>query len=275
MVAVVYGTAICHEISYFEQKKILPAELAHRLTTGFVAAQRACIGKGLSTLNSAGVTPRAALMAAGVTYQDLETLQTVLVDHPVEDEQSNAFYTLYGMVHDKSRYKPFGQFEPGYIAMKFGDTYKHARFGAAHVKLESPVAWRYGGLVYESVRSEFFLTGYGTRAVRVLSEVMVSWLASGAVLPFFVPSQITGEEGFLGKASMAQAEDALKTVRVALYNSATWMEIFGVERGFCTSGGTWVLDKAVDGKYAVSTSSANREWWEVPEWNALPREDVN
>ena len=57
--------------------------------------------------------------------------------------------------------KPFGHFELGHVAMKFGDTYKQARFGAAHVKLESPVAWRYGGLVYESVRSEFFLTGYG------------------------------------------------------------------------------------------------------------------
>ena len=75
---------------------------------------------------------------------------------------------------------------------------------------------------------------------------------------------------------MAEAEVALKTVRVALYNSVVWMEIFGVERGFCTSGGTWVLDKAVGGKYHVSTSSAQREWWEAPrEWNALPREDVN
>ena len=73
--AIVSGTAVVFEINYFQEKGILSAELAHELRTGFRAARRACRNEESSVLNSEGVTPRKALIAACVTYTHLETLQ--------------------------------------------------------------------------------------------------------------------------------------------------------------------------------------------------------
>ena len=240
----VYKSTLPLEIGWLREQGLLTADVAERLTVGFCAAARACLAKGLTCLNSAGKTPRRAMIKAGVTFADMVLLLGALAARPVDDALANAGFTFYGMLHDEPRSKPFEPFPNGYIAAKYGDTYKYSRLhGGAHVTLQSPVAWRYGSSIYESVRAEFFLSGYATRAMRAAVEMTGGWLASESeARGSFAPSNVTGEEGFFAEASLAQAERALDAVREQLYTSDVFKKVFDVERGYCPSGGSWQLE---------------------------------
>ena len=143
----VYADTLPREIEWLQRHGQLAPELAERLIRGFRAAATACKAAGTSFLNSAGLTPRRALIEARVSLPDIMLLLSKLADHPVDDPQSNAYYTSYGMLHDAPRKEPFVPFPADCLALKFGDTYKHARFGVARVPLQSPAAWRYGASV--------------------------------------------------------------------------------------------------------------------------------
>jgi hypothetical protein len=131
------------------------------------------------------------------------------------------------MFHNTSRYEPYNDFEDaGYLALKVGDTQFVERFGQARVTLESPVAKRYGGTMYKNIHAEWYVTGYATRAVRVATEVCASWTATEHVKPRFVHSKATGDEGFYGPASAAQAERAILGVYKTLKNIEAFQLIF-------------------------------------------------
>ena len=154
------------------------------------------------------------------------------------------------MVHDHSRYPPFAAYDDGYLGMKFGDTYRVAHFDQPSIKNQSPVAGRYGGTIHASVRAECFITGYATRAVRVATELTANWTAAESLENSFVHSpDLTGEEGFYGKGSLADAEKALAAMYNTLLTADVYQTIFGigdstvcVDHGICTAADGWRFD---------------------------------
>ena len=136
------------------------------------------------------------------------------------------------MFHNKSRYGSYPEFDdPGYLGLKIGDTKYTAQFGQA--TLESPVAQRYRGKMMKNTPAEWYVTGYATRAVRAATEVCASWTAMESVKSDFVhDAKATGDEGFYGPASAAQAEEAILGVYKTLQKIEAFKLIFeGADTG--------------------------------------------
>ena len=84
-----------HEIAYLVSTGDLDEDLGRRLTVGLVKAGQAC-GGNFSMMNSAGKTPIAEL-EKHVTLKEFEALLSCLAKHPVNDDMSNASWSIYGM----------------------------------------------------------------------------------------------------------------------------------------------------------------------------------
>ena len=132
---------------------------------------------------------------------------------------------------------------PPFMGLKVGDTIHTQRFGVQGVKNESPVARRYGGTCYSSIGAEWFVTSYATRAVRVVTELCANWVAAESVKSRFVHSPITGEEGFFGRASFAEAESAILGVYDTLKKIDVFRAIFeDADTGVRSFTGGWKFD---------------------------------
>ena len=92
----VFGHTLIAEIAYLLDRGRLLPDVAGRLSAGFVAAAAACGRKGPGCCNSAGFTPRNALIEAKVTLDDLMALLTALALEPVVDDLCNAPFSFYG-----------------------------------------------------------------------------------------------------------------------------------------------------------------------------------
>ena len=231
--------AVVEEIEWLEQAGKLSAPLATKLKKGFGAAGQACLED--AQYNTAGKLPRSVLKLNSVTLDNVRTLLDMMKSCPVNDDKSNDLFNLYGIVHKVSRKAPFAAFDDGHVALKFGDTKLKGVFTQNGVTT-SPAEQRYEAPVYKSVEAEFFLTCRATRALRVVTELYVSWMASESVSPLFKTDTKTGDEGFYGQASLAQAKAALETVREKLYTDDLLKKIFDKSRGFRLGGGNWDLE---------------------------------
>jgi len=148
------------------------------------------------------------------------------------------------MIHLLSRYPPYDAFaHADGRGLKFGDTYRQPRFNNPAVVLQSPVAGRYGGRIYDFVHSEFFLCGNATRVVRVVTEVAASWAAALLVARTgfahsVAPGRYCGEEGYYGESSLAVADSTLRGVFDAL-RSPAFQGVLGGACGIRSGVGAW------------------------------------
>jgi hypothetical protein len=142
------------------------------------------------------------------------------------------------MVHKESRHGKGAFPHADHVGLKVGDTKKTGRFGVANVKLESPVAARYGGSMYRNhIDAEWFVTGYGTRALRVATELLANWTAMDTVATDgFFTSEHTGDEGYYGPASLTEASRVIERVFTTLHRSTVFQNVFQInESGFRSS----------------------------------------
>ena len=87
------------------------------------------------------------------------------------------------------------------------------------------------------IDAEWFVTGYGTRALRVATELLANWTALDTVATEgFETSWLTGDEGYYGRASLTDASRVIERVFDTLHQSDVFQNVFRInESGFRSS----------------------------------------
>uniref|UniRef100_A0A7S3SH93 Uncharacterized protein n=1 Tax=Emiliania huxleyi TaxID=2903 RepID=A0A7S3SH93_EMIHU len=214
------GAKVCSILEY-----ALPAEVRLLARAGKLRQElsdkvaEACERAGaaacaIAAYNSAGKTPRAEFKKVtrwgSVSRADLvEVLEALLEHQPPQDAGLDAGFTayaFYSLFSRRSKSDPPTLFEDGFAELKAGDTKWGHRWGNPRVTNQDATAARYTQRMYSRMPSNLAMEARGSRPLRVLSEVLLVWLAEDVATDFgFRTSPPTGEEGLLGPVANAEA----------------------------------------------------------------------
>ena len=231
-VCAVLRWGITPELRRLVELDLVDKELAEKVGDAAVAAGIECARCRL--FNSAGRTPREIFKSFEVTLAELTHVLGLLYAFSPTDTECLATWSAYAFWSRFSRYTGEKFSEDGTDAEnKRGDTKHGDRSGQAGVTLERPEQKRYGSAHSARMEGSFYMLAYGTRVVRVLSEVVFNWLGSEVDADFgFRDSPLhTGEEGRLGPAD--KAHQSLVALSEAVAKCPVLSTIF-------PKGGRWI-----------------------------------
>ena len=173
-----------------------------------------------------------------MTRAHLKQLLEVIANNQLDNGLVNNYWSEYLWFGTKSRYGK-GHFDNDEVTFKSGDTGWGPRFRDS-VTNQSPAAARYGWVLAQTMMSECYLEGYGSRDLRLLSELYINWLCRDEMynFNFYEHPESCGEEGLRGP--LDQADDALRHMYDAVCRDEVLAGIFIVERGYRKGKDAWV-----------------------------------